>query len=423
MKAVVVELKDGRAAVLAPDGAVNFIKDENYTVGQFLDIDTAPVPVKLADYVKKHSTAAAAAAVAFVVAGSAFAVDGYACTTVTLDVNPSVKYTLNAFDKVLDVEAYNDDGNVILNKMEDVKGKSFERAVEETLDIMEEDTFINGDTDAVITVSSRFGSDARIKRKASGLVDQWNGQREDSGKSDSVKLEIVELTEDLVDKANKENKTPGRIYMEEKEAEEKSGTGNENGALKVENNILEENNGAGSTENNMPDEKQNDVKQNNGKRETDDKKEDNIADDKKAGNTEENAGRTESGKESKPDGKPAAQQKNQQDGSRPAQGASDPKEQIQTGQPEQTDKPDSSGMQPDSTQTQPATPTDPGSPAPGVGSEQPSQQSGSEPPAEPGPPESGQPETGQSEHGQPSGSGQPEQSSGSQPGNFRQPGF
>ena len=44
MKAVVVELKDGRAAVLAPDGAVNFIKDENYTVGQFLDIDTAQCP-------------------------------------------------------------------------------------------------------------------------------------------------------------------------------------------------------------------------------------------------------------------------------------------------------------------------------------------------------------------------------------------
>ena len=396
MKAVVVELKDGRAAVLAPDGAVNFIKDENYTVGQFLDIDTAPVPVKLADYVKKHSSAAAAAAVAFVVAGSAFAVDGYACTTVTLDVNPSVKYTLNAFDKVLDVEAYNDDGNVILNKMEDVKGKSFERAVEETLDIMEEDTFINGDTDAVITVSSRFGSDARIKRKASGLVDQWNGQREDSGKSDIVKLEIVELTEDLVDKANKENKTPGRIYMEEKEAEEKSGTGNEKEVPNIEDDISEKSNGSGSTENSMPEE-------------------------------------NESGKASKPDDRAGTQPEDQQSGPQPAEGASDPEDQAQSGQPEQTDKPDSSQMQPDLSPTQPVTPADPALPAPGEGSKQPSQQaepgspesgqtepgppaesgqSGPEPPAEPG-----QPESGQSEHGQ------PEQSFNHQPPGSLQPGF
>ena len=103
MKSVVVELKDGKAAVLAPDGAVNFIKDENYRVGQLLDINTAPVPVRLSDHTRKHAGMIAAAAMAFVIAGSAFAVDTHAASTVTLDVNPSLEYTLNIFDKVIKI--------------------------------------------------------------------------------------------------------------------------------------------------------------------------------------------------------------------------------------------------------------------------------------------------------------------------------
>ena len=51
MKAVVVEIKNGKAAVLAPDGAINFIKNNNYSPGQYLDTDTAPLSVRTTKYI------------------------------------------------------------------------------------------------------------------------------------------------------------------------------------------------------------------------------------------------------------------------------------------------------------------------------------------------------------------------------------
>ncbi len=221
MKAVVLELKGDKAAVLAPDGAVNFIKNNNYQVGQLLDEDVMPAGNKIITFATKHSRYIAAAACAAIIAGSLTTANTYAYSRVTLDVNPSVEYTLNVFDRVIDMKAYNDDGAVIAEELEkSIHGKKFEAALESTLDLLEDDKYIEGDTDAVITVDSSSKRAAALEEKAEAKVSAWNEGRKDEGKKDRVELEIVELTPELEEEAAKNNITPGRVYMIEKAAEE-----------------------------------------------------------------------------------------------------------------------------------------------------------------------------------------------------------
>ncbi len=227
MKAVVLELKGDKAAVLAPDGAVNFIKNNNYRVGQLLDEDVMPSGNKIIAFATKHSRYIAAAACAAIIAGSLTTANTYAYSRVTLDVNPSVEYTLNVFDRVIDMKAYNDDGQLIADELEkSIHGKKFETALEATLDLLEDDNYIEGDTDAVITVDSSSKRTFDLEGKAEAKVSAWNEGRKAEGIKDKVDLEIVELTPELEEEAAKKNMTPGRVYMNEKEAEKELVTDN-----------------------------------------------------------------------------------------------------------------------------------------------------------------------------------------------------
>ncbi|MCR4908250.1 MAG: hypothetical protein K5985_05410 [Lachnospiraceae bacterium] len=232
-KAVVIGIKEGRAAVLAPDGAINFIKDRNYRLGQKLDIDTSPVPVKTVKFVKAHSAMVAAAAAVLIVAGSFPAVNSYACSDVTLDINPSFKYTLNPFDRVLEVSVYNDDAGRYMDEMAGAKGKTLEKAIELTLDVLEED-YIENETEAVITVSSRFKREEKLEEKVKKSVEYWNSEKQGEEDDSRINLEVIELTDELSDRAEKENRSPGSIYMEEnspKEPEETTDIPTENGTF------------------------------------------------------------------------------------------------------------------------------------------------------------------------------------------------
>ena len=107
MKAVIVGIKDGFASALSDDGCVKRIKNSNYAVGQVIQISE---PRR--KYTRKLAvfTASAAACLVF-----SFGTWVYASpySYVSLDVNPSIEYTLNRFDRVLRVKAINDDGKCL----------------------------------------------------------------------------------------------------------------------------------------------------------------------------------------------------------------------------------------------------------------------------------------------------------------------
>ncbi|MEG1782721.1 MAG: anti-sigma factor domain-containing protein, partial [Oscillospiraceae bacterium] len=114
MKAVIVELKEKFAAALADDGSFIKIKNDNYSVGQQIEVH------KWSIVGKKLSSHIASLAAGFVFT-CILGYGTYAYMTpesyVSLDVNPSIEYTLNRFERVLDAQAVNEDGSRVLEKI------------------------------------------------------------------------------------------------------------------------------------------------------------------------------------------------------------------------------------------------------------------------------------------------------------------
>lgn len=61
---------------------------------------------------------------------------------VSLDVNPSIEYTLNAFDRVIEVEAVNEDGQTILANVEDLNNLKIEEAITETVEQLTQEGYL-----------------------------------------------------------------------------------------------------------------------------------------------------------------------------------------------------------------------------------------------------------------------------------------
>ena len=134
MKAVVLETRNREAALLLEDGTVRRVRGQ-YQVGQTLEYAEAAGP-------SLRQWAAAAAAMALLLTGSAglwFDRNYRAYAEVSLDVNPSIVYTLNSRNRVLRVRAANDDAAAIVEALnaEGVRFDALDDALDRTLDLLE----------------------------------------------------------------------------------------------------------------------------------------------------------------------------------------------------------------------------------------------------------------------------------------------
>lgn len=64
--------------------------------------------------------------------GGSYKILNTAVSYISIDVNPSVELMLNCFDNVVEVKAYNDEGNEVLNEI-DLKGKRYTEAIDSLL--------------------------------------------------------------------------------------------------------------------------------------------------------------------------------------------------------------------------------------------------------------------------------------------------
>ena len=99
MKAVIVDLRGGQAAALCDDGRVIKLADPGYSLGQIVELHERRR--RTPRWVRWASTAAAAALLLVGAGGGAAWAMPYG--VVSLDVNPSLEYTINRFDYVLRV--------------------------------------------------------------------------------------------------------------------------------------------------------------------------------------------------------------------------------------------------------------------------------------------------------------------------------
>ncbi len=188
MRAVVIAIKENRAAVAAEGGDLRYVADRGYVIGQIIEIDDAKeTPEKVR---RRHFSFAryrymiAAAAVMLIFLGSVTA-NAAAVSTVTLDVNPSVSYELNVFDRVVGVTANNEDGAGLLAEISgDVMFKKLPVAFQITLDSIKERGL--GATEELLVTTSvethnylGINREEIIVKELENTADVWNMRQSD----------------------------------------------------------------------------------------------------------------------------------------------------------------------------------------------------------------------------------------------------
>ena len=174
VNAVIVEIRGRKAAAMTQTGAFVRIDNKQYAVGQeiLLEPEAVAKPVRRA---RMTAYASMAAGFLLLLLGG---FKGYTMPAgvVSLDVNPSFEYTINLFDRVLDITAVNDDAKRILADMETqvLLYRPVDEAVDATILALRKDGFfIETENDVVIATSSlEAGHTERIAERLGARVGQ-----------------------------------------------------------------------------------------------------------------------------------------------------------------------------------------------------------------------------------------------------------
>lgn len=221
MKAVVVEKKDGFVAVLSEDGNITKTADKSYQIGQVIEMKEKRI------YNSKKFVASAAAVAVLFVTGS---IGAWAYTTpytyVSLDVNPSIEFSVNRFDQVINVTAVNDDGEDILQEInaENLDNQPIEEAIAQTVDQIAENGYFevitgtNTDQTVVsgggIVISTSSEDEEKADELAGELQEAVEEQVAENG--DDVVVEAISVGLERVQKARELGVTPGKLNLVEK---------------------------------------------------------------------------------------------------------------------------------------------------------------------------------------------------------------
>lgn len=207
MKAVVVEIKDCAAAVLTDEGRVVRVKNHNYRVGQVIFMKQS-----MNRKIRFGAVAAAAACVMLLFGGGAYAYYSPA-SYVSLDVNPSIEYVLNRFDRVLTVIGVNEDGQKFLKKieLEQLGNKKIEDAIAQTVKQLKEDGYFSGEDGGIVISAS-----AKDLKKAEMLAKNLKTDADKAVDDENVTVEAFADGWNRVQEAQELGVTPGKLNLVEK---------------------------------------------------------------------------------------------------------------------------------------------------------------------------------------------------------------
>ena len=179
MKAVVVEIKNGYAALLQDDGIVVKLKNRNFKIGDVVNMKQKAIRRK-----GRFRVIAATAAMFVMLMGGG----GYAYASpyyyVSLDVNPSVLMKVNMFERVIGVEAVNEDGAAVLEGLA-LKNKDIKDAISVAVARMAEAGYFDEEGGNILIASA-----ARNDDKAERLAGKLQGAVEEEIMENGIEAEV-----------------------------------------------------------------------------------------------------------------------------------------------------------------------------------------------------------------------------------------
>lgn len=210
MKAIVVELRNNYAAVLSDDGCVTKIKNNHYEIGQEIQFTPTVIPTTR----KAAMFVASAAACLLLSVGTWAYASPY--SYVSVDVNPSLEFSVNRFDRVLEVKAVNDDGQDILNSIpvDKLQNKSITDAISQSVNQIAEAGYFDGDTEGGIVIATSSKDEGKAEQLADEL--KQTVEQENQKNHDKVTVETFSVSKERVEEAKSLGVTPGKLNLVEK---------------------------------------------------------------------------------------------------------------------------------------------------------------------------------------------------------------
>lgn len=151
MKAVVTQIVRGHAVLLTEEGTFLRVRDQRYRIGQRISIarpERRPLRSLL--------VAAYVLAIGFV--ATAYAAQNLPFSYVSVDVNPSIRMTLNWYDRVHSLEAVNEDAEPIVAALSQtgVLDQPIEDAMQVLYSTLESNAYFSGaaENDVILAVAS-----------------------------------------------------------------------------------------------------------------------------------------------------------------------------------------------------------------------------------------------------------------------------
>ncbi len=205
MRAVIVEIKKHRAAALTQDGQIIIIRNKNYVIGQVMELKRD----KAAKFRKKlvWATSAAAVICTFSVGAWMF-FSPY--TYVSLDVNPSVEYSVNRFNLVLSAQGVNEDGEEILENLH-LQYRSINNAIIVTVAEIESEGYFEGEEPGGVIIATSSEDEEGAEELADELEEEIDEELDED-----VEVEALSVGKERVLEARALGITPGKLNLIEK---------------------------------------------------------------------------------------------------------------------------------------------------------------------------------------------------------------
>ena len=209
MKAVIVGVKRKTAAMLCEDGSIVKVVNKNYSIGKEVD---AGMTTKLMTIRTAITVVAASLLFALGLGTSSYYVPA---RYVSVDINPSIEYSVNMYNRVVDAKGVNEDGEHILQELniKELKNKKIEDVVSMTVaEAAKEGYLKNEGSGIMIATAARNNNNAeelaaKLKEAVTAVVEASNSNALVMG--EAVGLERVEEAKEL-------GITPGKLNLIEK---------------------------------------------------------------------------------------------------------------------------------------------------------------------------------------------------------------
>ena len=167
MKGIITEIRGRKAALLKENGELVQVSNRGYRVGQEVRRNGAPA----------LASAAAAAVLLFGGGGAAYALP---YTHVTMDMNPSVEYTLNIFDRVIAAEGLDEDGEALLEGL-DFRNLTIDEAAAALVEELEADGYFQDEAEDELLIAVESQGENRQLQVATRLQEMLEQKIQNRG--------------------------------------------------------------------------------------------------------------------------------------------------------------------------------------------------------------------------------------------------